>query len=240
MTKSELKKVNKGLCIRCGQSPCTNGTLQCDECKAKAIARQKDNYEKRKNIGVCLRCGEERSNNGTGLCDKCRTQQSSVLLDRKNKGMCANCGKKPNTKGTPYCDKCGERRTTRWKSLVIERREKGLCTKCGKPAVVGDVCESCWFKNISVSATGRYKNWCILKELLISQDFLCVYTGRKLTIGVNASLDHIIPSSKGGDNSIENLQWVDLSVNLMKRDMNHQEFLATIELVYERNLTKDK
>ena len=240
MTKSELKKVNKGLCIRCGKEPSTNGTLQCDECKAKGIVGQKANYENRKKNGVCLRCGEGRGNSGKGLCDKCQIRQNELLSTRKKEGLCAWCGKRPSTKGTPYCDICGERRTARWKALVSERKDKGLCPKCGNIAVAGFSCEVCWFKNSSFNATGKYKNWRILKELLEGQGYLCVYTGRKLTIGVNASVDHIIPSSRGGDNSIENLQWVDLSINIMKRDMTHQEFLATIKLVYERDLTKDK
>ena len=243
MTKSELKKVNKGLCIRCGQSPCTNGTLQCDVCKAKAIVRQKDNYEKRKNIGVCLRCGEERSNNGTGLCDKCRTRQNTMYEIRKKEGLCVDCGKETPTNGT-ICDTCKENEYKRTKVLSDTRKNNGVCVDCGKgPAVAGIVCETCWFKNIAQKSTGKAKNWSILKKLLEEQGYRCVYTGCKLVVGGNASVDHIIPKTKGGDNAISNLQWVEVAVNYMKRDMTHDNFLDTIKLIHDRqlfDLTKDK
>lgn len=53
-----------------------------------------------------------------------------------------------------------------------------------------------------------------------------MYSGRRLVPGQNASLDHLVPRSRGGTDTLENLQWVDLKVNLMKTDLMHDEFLA--------------
>lgn len=52
-------------------------------------------------------------------------------------------------------------------------------------------------------------------------------TGILLVPGRNASIDHKVPRAKGGSDDIGNLQWVDLKVNLMKRDMDVPEFLST-------------
>ncbi len=43
--------------------------------------------------------------------------------------------------------------------------------------------------------------------------------------GVNASLDHKIPTSRGGNNDLPNLQWVDMQINFVKNALTHDEFV---------------
>ena len=47
--------------------------------------------------------------------------------------------------------------------------------------------------------------------------------------GNMASLDHIVPRSKGGTNDVGNLQWVHWWVNFMKLDMDACEFNERFE-----------
>ncbi|MFX5522449.1 HNH endonuclease signature motif containing protein, partial [Acinetobacter baumannii] len=70
--------------------------------------------------------------------------------------------------------------------------------------------------------------WKELRDLLQKQEFKCPYTGDTIVIGENASLDHITPSSRGGQSTIDNLQWVTATVNNAKRDLNHDEFVELI------------
>jgi hypothetical protein len=67
-----------------------------------------------------------------------------------------------------------------------------------------------------------------LKKKLEGQDYLCPYTGRKLIPGVNASLDHVLPKSRFPELrcEIDNVEWIDLSVNYSKRDMTKDEYIA--------------
>ena len=69
----------------------------------------------------------------------------------------------------------------------------------------------------------------MLKDILDQQHGICPYTGQQLVIGENASVDHILPRSRGGSNDPDNLQWVVTQVNLMKHKLNHEEFLALMQ-----------
>lgn len=69
-----------------------------------------------------------------------------------------------------------------------------------------------------------------LMKLLKSQDYRCALTGEKLTPNT-AELDHKIPKSKGGSDSIDNLQWIDREVNRMKGRLSDDEFIAICKRV---------
>lgn len=72
-----------------------------------------------------------------------------------------------------------------------------------------------------------------MKALWEKQGGRCAYTGELLIPGVNASLDHKIPSTRGGTNDLENLQWVTYQVNRMKTDMLEEEFFRLCRMVLE-------
>jgi hypothetical protein len=91
------------------------------------------------------------------------------------------------------------------------------------------VCGIIWKVNPGVHL-GTTKRW---KEILASfesQNGICYYSGIKLIIGKNASLDHKIPKSKHGieDGVYDagNLVWCDKMVNIMKNSMTDDEFIA--------------
>ena len=66
----------------------------------------------------------------------------------------------------------------------------------------------------------------LLRKIWMKQKGLCVYTGDVLVPGVNTALDHIMPRSRGGDESEENLQFIRSDVNRMKHNMTDAEFRA--------------
>jgi 5-methylcytosine-specific restriction endonuclease McrA len=74
---------------------------------------------------------------------------------------------------------------------------------------------------------GSATRWKELEDLWIKQDGICPYTGSKLILGVDASLDHILPSSRFPEHrhDINNVEWVHYRVNEMKKDWTKEEFL---------------
>ncbi|MFD6391931.1 hypothetical protein [Nocardia sp. NPDC060259] len=62
-----------------------------------------------------------------------------------------------------------------------------------------------------------------LWDIWVSQSETCVYTGRALTLGIDASLDRI--DSTGGYVP-GNLQWLHKNVNKIKWEMTEHEFLS--------------
>jgi 5-methylcytosine-specific restriction endonuclease McrA len=69
-------------------------------------------------------------------------------------------------------------------------------------------------------------------NLLEQQGKRCALTGWPLT-PETASIDHVIPLSKGGDHSIDNAQIVDYRVNLAKGTMTNDEFIEMCMAVAE-------
>ena len=58
------------------------------------------------------------------------------------------------------------------------------------------------------------------REVVVSSDGRCAYCGR--LVGVeNLTLDHVVPMSKGGSNSIENVTLACLECNLRKANRTH-------------------
>jgi len=51
---------------------------------------------------------------------------------------------------------------------------------------------------------------------------VCQYTGRKLANG-HGNLDHVVPRSRGGRDSFENLVWADKEINTFKGDRTPEE-----------------
>jgi CRISPR/Cas system Type II protein with McrA/HNH and RuvC-like nuclease domain len=68
----------------------------------------------------------------------------------------------------------------------------------------------------------------------------CYLTGRDIDLSNSRSyhLDHIIPISKGGDNSLENCGLACRNANLAKSDMSLNEFYQLCEDVIKNKITK--
>jgi 5-methylcytosine-specific restriction endonuclease McrA len=90
----------------------------------------------------------------------------------------------------------------------------------------------CYLRRLSNVYLKHSHRWQELKVIFDKQNGKCPYTGRTLTIGVDAEIDHIIPRAKGGSNEPDNLQWVYEKINRMKFDYSHTEFLNMIKEVY--------
>jgi len=156
----------------------------------------------------------------------------------KSEGRCVSCSG-DLLKNHPFveCERCRQKH----RDYEKDRSEQNRCHSCGKKAITGNgrkFCEVCWFKRKAQHHTGSLKNWRELKRLLEKQDSKCAYTGRTLTIGINASLDHKQSKHNGGTGDTSNLQWVDLEINIFKNIMSHNEFLLTIQEIFRYSLTK--
>lgn len=154
--------------------------------------------------------------------------------DRVAKGLCRDCNQPRESSHTNSvrCNACAKKRSKYMQELRKRSKVSGLCSFCHKNPVFdngGVVCENCWYDEMARSSLGNRKFGYQLKELLIKQNYTCPYTGRKLIPKQNASIDHVVPLSRGGLKTIDNVQWVDWTVNRMKYNMTPEEFLLRIQ-----------
>lgn len=120
------------------------------------------------------------------------------------------------------------------------------CRTCGKPidfenplvplAPTSKRCHKCVLKKLARRHLGGTHHWGPLRAMFVRQHGKCAYTGERLVLGENASLDHRHPKSRGGARDLGNLQWVLAAVNDMKCDRTHAEF---VELCRKVTLAQD-
>lgn len=80
-----------------------------------------------------------------------------------------------------------------------------------------------------------------LEELWDQQGGRCAYTNQLLTPGLSATLDHKFPSKRFPDldRNLDNLEWVDRYVNMMKNNKTKEEFLAIVHAIANRTTQPD-
>jgi hypothetical protein len=134
-----------------------------------------------------------------------------------------------------------EKESLRSKLKSERRKAAGVCHNCNNPQAFGSIsCENHWFGARATQRLGLGKNAIArgqaLKQILVDQDYRCAYTGRPLICGSNASIEHKMPVSKRPDlkSDLNNIEWLDVTVNRMKTDMTREEFLETCALIAER------
>jgi hypothetical protein len=66
----------------------------------------------------------------------------------------------------------------------------------------------------------------LLQTIWHQQQGICALTGLPMVPGVNASIDHHIPQSKGVDNSPGNLRWILRAVNTAKSNLTDDELIS--------------
>ena len=95
------------------------------------------------------------------------------------------------------------------------------------------LCSKHWFRKRARENLGNSELGGAIWGILNKQKYKCAYTGIDLEPGVNASLDHIIPKTKGGSNDLTNIQWIDKDVNIFKGGMMHAKFIEVIKKIRE-------
>ena len=148
------------------------------------------------------------------------------------------------TSDTATCRQCKDCNNSAEMKRKLEREKYGLCIKCGVGKPLPGVqkrsnstnrCEKCILKHAAWTYLKSSKRWTDLKSIFDQQEGKCSYTGRDIIIGIDAELDHIIPRSKGGDNKLDNLQWVHTDVNKMKSYQLPDDFLKLIAEIYHHS-----
>lgn len=104
------------------------------------------------------------------------------------------------------------------------------CTKCRKKKHLKSrlLCEKCLISNTALRYLGSRRYAGILYDKLQAQDHKCYLTGRTITIGIDATIDHFIPRSKvrKRQDTIHNLFWCHKDANRIKSDLSIPEFIT--------------
>lgn len=186
----------------------------------------------------CTYCKKQPAAAGKKKCETCfekvRVITNLSRRQTKDRGICYRCGVNPLTTHT-ICDGCRIKHKADGDRRKDERVTKGICAECGKAPLSGNSrsCENCILKAMAKAHFKDVKKWNLLRQLFDSNS-TCPYSGIKLILGINASLDHKVPKSKGGNNDTANLQFIHLWCNTIKSDMDESIFLLELQQFAEQ------
>lgn len=187
---------------------------------------------------ICIRCNIDYALKDRSICNLCFNQQTK---ERKAKnianGLCGCCGNPKADTSNYYCNKCSLVQAKKHKETRLERIHNNVCVECASPNKLDNVlsCFTCWMREKSNHTFHKTRYMNDLIRLLELQDYKCALTGDILIPGTNASLDHIIPKSRGGLNDISNVQWVTLCANKMKYKQTYNELIMRCKLITNYN-----
>lgn len=245
-----------GICIDCRINPAPLASIICEDCSAIRRARGDKRVARLKGDGMCSACGKNPAKTGVFFCVSCtnkRNKQSvSHYRKRKRAGTCQQCGNECRGHGV-VCKGCARKKIKNDQARRRKRLASGRCIRCGNSEFAElsgqsgnphgvKMCEKCRVKAAAIVYLGSSRHWEILLDKLKKQDFKCAYTGIHLQLGVNASIDHILPKSRFPKlrTNVDNLHWVSMVVNRAKNLLTQDEFFALINTIHRyRELGKN-
>jgi 5-methylcytosine-specific restriction endonuclease McrA len=148
-----------------------------------------------------------------------------------SEGKCLDCREPNPGPNKRYCPQCAPKRLERRREVIAQAVSKGICRSCRKrPATVKFQCEICVLKKTSCRIFGTVKYWLDLYAIFFMQQGRCPYTDIPLNFTI-AELDHIIPRSRRGPDSLTNLEWVYGPINSLKSSYTKDEFIRLLKLI---------
>src|SRR3990172_3800384 len=126
------------------------------------------------------------------------------------------------------------------KGWIGKQASRGSCRACKNKVIngTGSWCEKYWLVQAAwrngFGASGASVSR--LRDLLKRHNYSCSYTGKRLILGVNASIDHKNPRGRFPEQKSDwsNIEWVDLEVNRAKRLLTKREFIGLCRLITSR------
>jgi len=232
------------VCNMCNVELAPDSTLlTCDSCRATSKRR----YERRKSEGLCTSCGKPCESLGKIICNSCRDKalekHEELEENRRQAKVCRICGLDKPAPRSKMCSNCSKKYVGYGEQRRITLSVAGKCTSCS--GELGDfseiqnskkskVCRQCFLRRLAGTYLKNPDLGFKLERKLMDQEYKCPYSGKILVLGVNASIDHIYPQSRFPDKKydLSNLEWVDLYINLLKRDMTKDEFISLIRNIH--------
>lgn len=220
-SKIRYQKLKKeGKCTVCNKPVQIYGHIHCNDCKIKSKNIQTLYLKDKKDKKLCPACGNPAEKNVR--CNKCtekydihNTNKRTMCIENK---LCIACKLKIDS-GT-FCDECRSKVRDKRKLL----KSQNLCVHCQEPSMNNKtMCLECL---ISKTANRAGITYLEAIEIWEEQNGICPYSGRKLELGIDASLDHTLAKSKGGLNIKNNLKWVHINVNRAKSNLSIDELLS--------------
>lgn len=155
-------------------------------------------------------------------CRDCNAETARLKHVRyASNGQCTQCRQPYEGQGL-CCHECLDKARRRYRD-----RDPESCLSCHRVGglITTLLCEPCWLKEVSKRFLGSKKHWSELKDLIIKQGNRCALSGVPIRMGLNASVDHIIPKSLGGGSVMLNFRWVHTRVNQLRGNLSDAELL---------------
>jgi hypothetical protein len=166
---TQQRRIAAHQCITCGDLlPDTSKRLNCPACAAKRAQREMQMRASRRKVQSCISCGAPRLR-GRSKCAPCLARDAQYQVAMRAHWTAAG-----------LCAACGQRPPLATLRENTEHR----------------ICEVCYFQNAAKARLGSRMHWQALRDRLIAQDFTCPYTGTRLVLGVNDSVDHVYPIAR--------------------------------------------
>ena len=162
--------------------------------------------------------------------------RDDYMRRHRAQGLCLMCSNQAR-QGRSRCQTCEDRRTELDAKRRLKAIREGMCYECRKAEAMSwhKLCALCYCQSVSanrLNVNTKRSGQCLLDKFH-GQGGRCAISGAEMILGKDCDLDHVIPTSRGGANTIENTQWVLSACNRMKDNLlEENEFLPLIEKIY--------